>query len=388
MTPPNLVVTDFAIDSEWDQNYIPINETVTMTIRIQNLSQGLTDTASVKFRRDSSFISEDSDELHEFGLISGGEYFALSFEVMSRYEGFTIELELYDYFETRKVVPIYVETMKSYKGAKDLIVHKTPWPENIVIGQAVNKAELITNIPKSTLKRDAIGIVLGSPIFRDSTIIAKSSTKENVKQVRKYFYNLFGLNDHEIVPSQYWLFDNGISSNDFKTIFDPSVGHVKDKIISNLEYSQKDTVDLFVYISGEGTTFNGKKVILPFDANLSKSSSFYYVDDLYSNLSKIQAMPDVGEITLFMDVDFNNPAFVQNLEKKVEIVEKKGKKKKGKKKKVKRKKKSLKNQQYSCQKKLCLQNQLQPSLLQTRHNLLMNIQIMIIVCLLTFYSRG
>ena len=47
-------------------------------------------------------------------------------------------------------------------------------------------------------------------------------------------------------------------------------------------------------------------------------------------------MPDVGEITLFMDVDFNNASFVQNLEKKVEIVEKKGKKKKGKKKKGKK----------------------------------------------------
>ena len=336
VTPPNLVVTDFAIDSEWGQNYIPINETVTMTIRIQNLSIGLTDTASVKFRRDSSFITEDADELHEFGLISGGEYFDLSFEVMSRHESFTIELELYDYFETRKVVPIFVETMKTYKGRKDLILHKTPWPENIIIGKEIDKPQLITNIPKSTLNRDAIGIVLGSPVFRDSTITAKSSTKENVKQVRKYFYNLFGLDDHEIVPSQYWLFDDGISSNDFKTIFDPSMGYVKDKIVSNLEYSQKDTIDLFVYISGEGTTYNGKKVILPYDANLTKSSSFYYVDDLYNNLSKIQSMPDVGEITLFMDVDFNNASFVQNLEKKVEIVEKKGKKKKGKKKKGKK----------------------------------------------------
>ena len=50
-------------------------------------------------------------------------------------------------------------------------------------------------------------------------------------------------------------------------------------------------------------------------------------------------MPDVGEITLFMDVDFNNPSFDQNLIKTVDIVEEKGKKgKKNKKKKKKGKK--------------------------------------------------
>ena len=82
--PPNLVVTDFAIDTEWGQNYLPTNEVGTLTIRVQNLSEGLTDTASAKFSRDSTFTSDDNDELHEFGLIGGGEYFDLSFEVMSR----------------------------------------------------------------------------------------------------------------------------------------------------------------------------------------------------------------------------------------------------------------------------------------------------------------
>ena len=32
VTPPNLVVTDFAIDNEWGQHYMPKNEVVTMTI--------------------------------------------------------------------------------------------------------------------------------------------------------------------------------------------------------------------------------------------------------------------------------------------------------------------------------------------------------------------
>ena len=139
------------------------------------------------------------------------------------------------------------------------------------------------------------------------------------------------MDDHEIVPSQYWLYSNGISSSDFRNIFDPGLGYVKNKIISNLEYSLKDTLDIFVYLSGEGTTINGDKVLLPFDADKSKSTSFYKVKDLYSDLEAIQSMPDVGNVTLFMDVDFNNSSFAQNLVKISEQPDQEGKKKRRKK---------------------------------------------------------
>ena len=44
-------------------------------------------------------------------------------------------------------------------------------------------------------------------------------------------------------------------------------------------------------------------------------------------------MSEVGNITLFMDVDFNNPAFEQNIVKKSDMVDDKKKKKRKKKKK-------------------------------------------------------
>ena len=183
--------------------------------------------------------------------------------------------------------------------------------------------------------RETIGIVLGNQTFWDSTIVSKSSTMDNVSQVREYFHNLFGLSDHEIIPSQYWLFNDGISSGDFKTIFDPTIGYIKKKIISSIEYSEKDSIDLIVYYSGEGTTYNNQKVLIPYDANLSKSASFYSVQDLYSGLEKLQSMPEVGDVTLFMDVDFNNASFKQNIKRKSDQVEdaKKKKKKRRKKKK-------------------------------------------------------
>jgi hypothetical protein len=93
-------------------------------------------------------------------------------------------------------------------------------------------------------------------------------------------------------------------------------------------------LDLIFYYSGEGTTYRGEKVLLPYDADLKNQYSFFPLKKLYSNLIEIQKMEEVGEITLFMDVDFNNSAFQQYIVKPGEIVEDpKAKKKKKKKKK-------------------------------------------------------
>ena len=335
VVPPNLVVTDFGIDNEWGQNYVPKNETVTMTIRVQNLSEGLTDTASIKFARDSSFIIEDTDELHEFSSINNGEYVDLSFEVLSRADNFSVNIDLYDYFETRKTETIYIETMKKYKGKKDLIVYETPYPSQVVVSEKSIRDELLLEIPRVSLERETIGIVLGNPTFWDSSIVSKPSVITNVKKVRSYFYDLFGMENHDIIPSQYWFFNDGITRNDFKAVFDPNLGYVRKKITASLEYSGNDSLDLILYLNGEGTTINGDKVLITYDATLSKVNSFYYIKDLYENLSEIQNIPEVGNITLFMDIDFNNKSFPQNIIKPGDLVDDKKKKKKKRKKKKK-----------------------------------------------------
>ena len=147
--------------------------------------------------------------------------------MLTRQDDFTVELELYDYFETRSTIPIYVEAMKTYKGKEELVVYDTPFPQDISVGERKFRPEIITDIPRVSLDRETIGIVLGNPTFWDSTIVGKPSIDDNVKQVREYFHDLFGMSDHDIVPSQYWLFNEGISSNDFKTIFDPNLGYIR-----------------------------------------------------------------------------------------------------------------------------------------------------------------
>jgi len=326
--PPNFVIADFAIDNEWGQSYIPANEIVTLTVRLQNLSEGKSDTASVRFRRDSTFLIRDDDELHQFGLVPGGQYYDFSYEIMSKESQFSVYFDTYDYFETKKTIPLHLELMKYYKNASQLKAYDMPYPVTTEPTKPKLKNELITSLPKVSTSRQTIGIVFGNHKFIDRDIPGKASTHENVRLVRNYFHDLFGIENHQIVPSQYWFFNDGVTRKDFGKMFNPDVGYIMDKIQSSLNYSGVDTLDLILYYSGEGTTINGKKCLVPQDAAMSDEFSFYPIEELYYNLSKIQKLKRVRNITLFMDVDFNNPAFKQNLMVKEEPSKKKRKKKK------------------------------------------------------------
>ena len=89
-----------------------------------------------------------------------------------------------------------------------------------------------------------------------------------------------------------------------------------------VEYSNLDTIDLMLYYSGEGTTIAGDKCIIPYDADKNKIHSFFKIKDLYSMLNEINKIDNIGDIFVFMDVDFNNSAFKQNL-KTAEVGKKK-----------------------------------------------------------------
>ena len=54
------------------------------------------------------------------------------------------------------------------------------------------------------------------------------------------------------------------------------------------EYSKKDTIDLMLYYSGEGTTIAGDKCIIPYDADKNKIHTFFKIQDLYSMLQEIE----------------------------------------------------------------------------------------------------
>ena len=332
---PNLVITDFAIDNEFGHHYIPKNETATLTVRFQNLSIGKTDTAVLAFRRDEAF-QKDPDEVHTFGLLAGGEWFDYSFEVLSKEDRFTVYFDTYDYFDVRKTIPIHLEVLKYYKGKDELIAFDVPMPDFVQPGQAAVDHELLLDIPNGKTSRELVGIVLGNRKFWTEDIPGRMSSEENVKLVRRYFSELFGIENHQIIPSQFWFFEDGISSHNFREIFNPHLGFLREKIESGLQYTNVDSVDLMLYYSGEGTTIAGEKCLIPFDADKNKLHSFFKIKDLYWMLSEIQKMDQIRDIFLFMDVDFNNAGFEQHIERpKPIVVEEEPKKKKKKKKKKK-----------------------------------------------------
>ena len=99
--------------------------------------------------------------------------------------------------------------------------------------------KLLTELPDANVSRDIIGIVLGNKQFWTEKIPGNQSSEEDVKIVREYYNKLFGIKNHQMIPSQFWLFDNGITINNFNEIFNPNIGFVRDKIKSVVEYSKR-----------------------------------------------------------------------------------------------------------------------------------------------------
>ena len=330
VVPPNLVISDFAIDNEFGHHYIPKNETTTLTVRFQNLSIGKTDTAILAFRRGEGF-KNDPDEIKTFGLVPGGSWFDYSFEILAKEDQFTVYFDTYDYFDVRKTIPIHLEVLKHYKGKDDLEAIDVPVSDFEPPGQLPRDHKLLTELPDVTVSRDIIGIVLGNKQFWTEKIPGNQSSEEDVKIVREYYNKLFGIKNHQMIPSQFWIFDNGVTINNFNEIFNPNIGFIRDKIQSVVEYSKIDTIDLMLYYSGEGTTIAGDKCIIPYDADRNKIHSFFKIKDLYSMLHEIEKIDNIGDIFVFMDVDFNNSAFDQNLKAAQLVTDEKKKKKKKKK---------------------------------------------------------
>ena len=332
VVPPNLVISDFAIDNEFGHHYIPKNETTTLTVRFQNLSIGKTDTAVLAFRRGEGF-KNDSDEIKTFGLVPGGSWFDYSFEILAKEDRFTVYFDTYDYFDVRKTIPIHLEVLKHYKGKVDLEAIDVAISDFKPPGQLPKEHKLLTGLPNINTPRDIIGVVLGNKQFWTEKIPGNQSSEEDVKIVREYYNKLFGIKNHQMIPSQFWLFDKGVTINNFNEIFNPNLGFVRDKINSVIEYSKIDTIDLMLYYSGEGTTIAGDKCIIPYDADKNKIHSFFKIRDLYRMLHEIKKIDNIGDIFVFMDVDFNNSAFDQNLKTAQLVTDDKKKKKKKKKKK-------------------------------------------------------
>lgn len=312
VVPPNMVIADYAIDNEIGAHYIPKNEIVTLTIRFQNLSIGKTDTSFLRINRDPSFSIIDHQEAYGLGMIPGGEYIDFSFNIFSQKDEFSIYFDTYDYFGVKKIIPIHLKTLTHYKGAKDLATYEVPMATFVQPGEREVKHTLLQNIPSAKTDRDVVGVVLGNQAFWSKKIHGKSSAKENVKLVRKYFGDLLGVKDHMLYPSQSWTFDDGISKVDLYDTFDPDFGYIRKKMESSQKYSHSDSIDLIIYFSGEGTTIDGEKCLIPLDADQYRISSFYPVSQLYASLNELKKLEYVGNITLFMDIDFNNPSFKSN----------------------------------------------------------------------------
>ena len=140
-----------------------------------------------------------------------------------------------------------METLKHYKGKANLEAIDVPVSDFKPPGQLPEEHRLLSDLPDVNVSRDMIGVVIGNKQFWTEKIPGNQSSEEDVKIVRKYYNKLLGMKNHQMIPSQFWLFENGVTINNFNEIFNPNLGFIKDKIQSVVEYSNLDTIDLMLY---------------------------------------------------------------------------------------------------------------------------------------------
>ena len=51
MVPPKMIIADFAITNDFNTRYIPKNETVNLTIRVQNVGEGDSEFVDVNIKK-------------------------------------------------------------------------------------------------------------------------------------------------------------------------------------------------------------------------------------------------------------------------------------------------------------------------------------------------
>jgi hypothetical protein len=74
MIPPQLIIADFAISNEFGTHYIPKNEIVNLTVRVQNVGEGSTDYGILDVKENRTFSTPDYTGNITLPMFKSGDY--------------------------------------------------------------------------------------------------------------------------------------------------------------------------------------------------------------------------------------------------------------------------------------------------------------------------
>ena len=304
--PPNIVLADYSIENSFGTNYIPKNEVVNLTLRVQNVGLGLTEQADFILLENHTYTAEDFTGLMQIGELKPGDYKDIDINVKSSKEQFAVKFKTNDYLDNEIVHQVDLELMKNYRSKEDLnlqeigSVNITPYP--IEVGEI----DIEKNIPIGKRNINNMAILLAIDEYDDIDFIESKYSGRDGHIFRMYMQNLFGMDDYQLYPSKLWQMEQGPLKNDFSKVFDPHQGIIRNRVIASSKYSNVDFVDISIFYSGLGSWFNNKPHLIPKDGKKIDPSSYVNLEEILMNLSKLSVLQNINSITIYLDIKYIN----------------------------------------------------------------------------------
>ena len=307
MTPPKMIIADFAIKNDFNTRYIPKNETVNLTIRVQNVGEGDTEFVDVNIKENRTFKTPGFTGRITLPRFSSGDYMDIELPIKTLLDQFFINVELKDYLNNINEQRIDLQTMRNYRSPMELTIQDLGTEDVIYYPDELGEIDVDRHIPLSRKNPNGLAIIFGIEDYKDIRYPKLKFAGRDRDVMRKYFHQSFGLSDFQLIPSKPWQMEGGPSEEEYRIVFDPHDGDLRKRINSSVKYSNMDEINIFLYYRGYGEWVNGQPLLIPKNAKFDRHVTKYPIEDLIESLATISILNSIKTITLFLDITYINP---------------------------------------------------------------------------------
>ena len=307
MVPPKMIIADFAITNDFNTRYIPKNETVNLTMRVQNVGEGDSEFVDVNIKENRTFKTPGFTGRVTLPRFSSGDYMDIELPIKTLLDQFFINVELKDYLDNIYKQRIDLQTMRNYRSPMELTIQDLGSEDIVYYPDELGEIDVDRHIPLSRKNPNGLAIVFGIEDYQDLRYPKLKYAGRDRDVMRKYFTQAFGLSDFQLLPSKPWQMEGGPTEEEYRIIFDPYDGDLRKRINSAVKYSNIEEIDVFLYYRGYGEWVNGQPLLIPKDAKYDRHVTKYPIEDLIRSLVKLSILNSIKTITLFMDVTYVNP---------------------------------------------------------------------------------
>ena len=307
MVPPKMIVADFAVSNEFNTHYMPKNEVVGLTIRVQNVGEGDTESVSLNIKENRTYSTPDFTGRMTLPAFDSGDYMDIEIPIMTAEENCTVTIELTDYLGRTAEQRINLETMRNYRSPLELTIQDIGSEDVEYYPDELGEIDVDRQIPLGRKNPNGIAIIIGTQDYDDKNYPELKYATRDRDVIRKYFSKSFGLSDFQMLPSKPWQMEGGPSGEEYEMIFDPYQGDLRKRVISAEKYSDMEDINIYVYYRGYGEWVNGKPLLIPKDAKFDRHVTKYPLEEMVNNLSTLSVLGSIKTITILLDITYINP---------------------------------------------------------------------------------